>query len=184
MPVFDTPTPIDLAIDLPVGSIAVHAGDRTDTVVTVSPSNPARAVDRRAADETRVAFDGSTLTITGPKPRFSIIGPTESVEVTVEVPSGSRLTAEASVGGVRTTGVLGATRVKNTLGAVELETTGDLWVRAGHGDAVVREARGDVEITADHGQIKVGSIGGGAGVGASHGTGQVGAGGGAGDAQK
>ena len=42
-------TPIDLAIHLPVGEIEVVAGDRTDTVVTVSPTNPAKAVDRRGA---------------------------------------------------------------------------------------------------------------------------------------
>ena len=69
MPVFPTPAPIDLAIHLPVGIIEVVAADRDDTAVTVSPTNPDRAVDRRGAEETRVEFDGSRLTVTGPKPR-------------------------------------------------------------------------------------------------------------------
>ena len=33
--------------------------DRADTVVTVSPTNPAKAVDRRGAEETKVEFDGT-----------------------------------------------------------------------------------------------------------------------------
>ena len=127
MPVFPTPAPIDLAIHLPVGIIAVVAADRDDTAVTVSPTNPDRAVDRRGAEETRVEFDGSRLTVTGPKPRFSVIGPSESVDVRVELPTGSRLTAEISVGGVRTEGRLGATRVKASTGAVDLDLLAGRW---------------------------------------------------------
>ena len=86
MPTFATPTPIDLSINLPVGSIDIVASDRTDTVVTLSPTNPDKAVDRRGVDETKVDFDGARLTITGPKPRLSWIGPTESVDLTIELP--------------------------------------------------------------------------------------------------
>ena len=53
MPTDNTPTAIDLAINLPVGAIEVFASDRADTVVTVSATNPAKAVDRRGAEETR-----------------------------------------------------------------------------------------------------------------------------------
>src|SRR5450756_1444071 len=45
MPTYNTPTPIDLAINLQVGAIEVIAGDRADTVTTVSPTNPTKAVD-------------------------------------------------------------------------------------------------------------------------------------------
>jgi hypothetical protein len=178
MPTYDTPTAIDLAIHLPVGAIEVLASDRADTVVTVSPTNPAKAVDRRGAEETKVEFDGQRLTITGPKPRFSIIGPTESVDVLVELPAGSRLTAEISVGAVRTVGRLGATRIKASTGAVEVDTTGDLWLRASHGNATVATAEGATEITADHGQIRVGTVTGDTILKASHGSIMVGESGG------
>jgi len=168
MPAFDTPTPIDLAIKLPVGAIDIVAGDRKDTVVTVSPTNPAKAVDVRGAEETRVDFDGQRLTITGPRPRFSLVGPFESVDVKVELPAGSRLTAETSAGAVRTIGRLGATRIKSSM--VELDATGDLWVRAMHGNVTVGTADGGVEITADHGQIRLGKVAGDAVLKASHGT--------------
>jgi DUF4097 and DUF4098 domain-containing protein YvlB len=170
MPSYTTPAPIDLAINLPVGAIEIVAGERDDTVVTVSPTNPGRAVDRRGADETKVEFDGQRLTVRGPRPRLSWIGPTESVDVRVELPSGSRLAAETSGGGLRTTGRLGATRVKCSLGAVEIDATGDLWVRAGHGNVTVAAADGQVEITADHGQIRVGTVTGDSTLKASHGS--------------
>lgn len=183
MPTYTTPTPIDLAINLPVGAIKVVASDRSDTVVTVSPTNPGRTVDRRGADETKVDFDGQRVTVLGPRPRLSWIGPTESVDVKVELPAGSRLTAEISVGGVRTVGRLGATRVKASMGAVDLDTTGDLWMRAGHGSVDVRRAEGSAEITADHGQIRVGTVTGDALLKASHGSIEVGESGGDVDAK-
>ena len=176
MPTFTTPGPIDLAINLPVGAIEVVASDRTDTVVTVSPTNPDKAVDRRGAEETTVEFDGERLVIKGPRPRFSIIGPSESVDVTVELPSGSRLAAETSVGLVRTRGQLGATRIKSS--HADLEETGDLWIRAMHGNVEVGTADGDVEITADHGQIRIGTVTGDALLKASHGMVTIGTAGG------
>src|SRR5690554_491680 len=157
MPIYthNTPTPIDLAINWQVGAIVVVAGDRGDAVVTVSPTNPEKAVDRRGAEETKVSFDGQSLTVTGPKPRISVFGPTESVDLKVELPAGSRLTAEIAVGGVRTTGRLGATRIKCLTGPVELDTIGDLWLRAGHGSVTVERADGSIEVTADHGQVRI-----------------------------
>ena len=178
MPTYDTPTPIDLAIDLPVGRIDVFAGDRADTVVTVSPTNPAKAIDRRGAEETTVDFDGRRVTIAGPRPRISWIGPTESVDVKVELPTGSRFTAEIAVGGLRTVGRLGATRIKSSTGAVDVDTTGDLWLHASHGNATVGTAEGSTEITADHGQIRIGTVTGDAFLKASHGSIMVGESGG------
>ncbi|MHC5795756.1 DUF4097 family beta strand repeat-containing protein [Lacisediminihabitans sp. FW035] len=170
MPTFSTPTPIDVAINLPVGAIDVVAGDREDTLVTVSPTNPDKAVDRRGAEETKVDFDGERITIKGPRPRINFVGPSESVDVRVELPTGSRLTAELAVGFVRTVGRLGATRIKASTGGVEVDSTGDLWLRAGHGTASVGTADGGIEITADHGQIRVGTVTGDAILKASHGN--------------
>lgn len=174
MPRYTTPEPIDLAVNLQVGAIDVVASDRDDAVVTVIPTTPTKAVDRRGADETRVEFDGRRLTVTGPKPRLSWIGPTESVDLRIELPTGSRVTAEIAVGGVRCSGKLGATRLKCSMGPVELEATGDLWLRAGHGNATVDSIAGGAEITADHGQIRIGEVAGDALLKASHGSIQVG----------
>lgn len=169
MPTFSTPEPIDLAIDLQVGAIEIIASERDDTVVTVTATNHAKSVDRRGAEETAVDFDGRRLTVVGPRPRISWFGPSESVDVRVELPSGSRLTAELATGGLRAVGGLGATRIKSSAGAVDLESTGELSVRASLGNVTVGTAGGGVEITADHGKIRVGSAAGDTILKSSHG---------------
>jgi DUF4097 and DUF4098 domain-containing protein YvlB len=171
MPIFDTPTPTAVSINLQVGMIEIIATDRTDTIVTVVPTNPNRAADQKAANDTAV-------TVIGPKPRFTLIGPSESVDVTVELPSGSRLTAEITVGNLRGTGRLGSTRIKNSTGAVDLDRTGDLWLRLSHGSATVGSIDGSAEIAADHGQIRVDEISGDATIKSSHGNITVGTSGG------
>jgi len=170
MPTYQTPTAIDLAINLQVGAIEVVASDRADTVVTVSPTNSAKAVDRRGAEETKVAFDGERVTVVGPRPRISWFGPSESIDVKVELPTGSRLTAESAVGAVRTIGRLGATRIKSSMGGVDIDTTGDLWLRTSHGNATLGTAEGGIEITTDFGRIRVGTVTGDATLKASHGS--------------
>jgi DUF4097 and DUF4098 domain-containing protein YvlB len=170
MPTYQTPTPIDLAINLQVGAIEVIASDRADTVVTVSPTNPAKAVDRRGAEETKVEFDGERVTVLGPRPRISWFGPSESIDVKVELPTGSRLTVESAVGAVRTVGRLGATRIKSSMGGVDIDTTGDLWLRTSHGNATLGAAEGGIEITTDFGRIRVGTVAGDATLKASHGS--------------
>ncbi len=174
MPTYPTPGPVDLAVDLQVGMIEIVAGDRADTVVTVSPTNPAKAADVRGARETTVDFDGQRVTVVGPRPRISVLGPAESVDVLVELPAGSRLTAEIAVGAVRGAGRLGATRVKSSTGPVDLEATGDLWLRASHGNVTVGTADGGIDVSAGMGQIRVGAVTGDAALTASHGTIQVG----------
>ena len=170
MPTFDTPNPIDLAINLQVGRIDVIASVRADTIVTLAPSS-SRPNDRKAVDETRVTFENERLSIVGPKPKINWIGPNagDSVDITIELPSESRFTAEIAVGDVRATGRLGATRIKSATGSVELDETGDLWVRTAHGTTKVSTADGDADITAAYGQIRVGKVSGDAVMKSSHG---------------
>lgn len=177
MPTFKTPGPIDLAVDLQAGRLHVVATDRTDAVVTVLPDNPDKALDRKAAEATKVEFDGNRLVVAGPR-RFSLIGPFESVDVRVELPTGSRVTADVSWGPVTVTGSLGATRMKATGGPVEIGDTDDLWVNAGHGNLDIGTVRGSLEATAAHGNIRVGSVTGDARLKASHGSVTVGESGG------
>ena len=92
------------------------------------------------------------------------------------LPTGSRLTAETSVGAVRSTGRLGATRVKSSL--VDLDGTGDLWVRAGHGGTTIGVVDGGMDVTSAYGQIRVGSVSGDALLKSSYGGIEVGESGG------
>lgn len=170
MPTYRTPEPVDLAVNLPLGHIDVIASDRTDAVVTVSPSSPDKPADQRGAAATTVEFDGRRITVLGPRPRFRFLGPSESVDITVELPEGSRFTAECSTGGVRATGRLAATRVKASVGAVDLDATGDLWLHAAYGNATVGTVDGSAEVVAGHGQIRIGTVAGDAALKSSYGS--------------
>lgn len=179
MPTFATPHPIDLAINLQVGRIDVTASDRADAVVTVTPSS-SRPNDRRGVDETKITFENDRLAVVGPKPKLSWIGPSsgDAVDILVELPAGSRLTVEISVGNVRTVGRLGATRIKSATGTVNLDATADLWLRASHGTATVGTADGGVDITTSYGQITIGTVTGDALLQSSYGGIQIGESGG------
>ncbi len=170
MPTYPAPAPIDLVIAWQVGAIRLIASDRADAIVTVAPTNPDREADRRGAEQTTIEFDGACLRVTGPKPRLSIIGPTESVDLEVLLPATSRVTVKQAVGALTATGRLGATRATCSMGPVDLESTGELFIRAGLGGATVGRAHGGAEITADHGAIRVGTIDGDALLKASHGS--------------
>ena len=54
MPTFDTPRPITVTLEIGVGAVHIAAGDRTDTVVEVRPTDPGRPSDVSAAQRTRV----------------------------------------------------------------------------------------------------------------------------------
>jgi DUF4097 and DUF4098 domain-containing protein YvlB len=176
MPTFTTPNPIDLAINVQVGRIDVIASERTDTVVTVTPSSTSKAIDHRGVEQTQITFEDERLSIVGPKPRISWIGPgpSESVDVKVELPTGSRLAAELAVGNVRTGGRLGATRIKAATGSIDVDGSGDLWLRSGHGSTTVGAVDGGADITAAYGQIRVESISGDALLKSSYGGIQIG----------
>ena len=67
MPTYDTPEPISVSLELGVGDIRITAGDRTDTVVEVRPSDPANKDDVAAAEQTRVEYADGRLTVKAPK---------------------------------------------------------------------------------------------------------------------
>ena len=69
MPTFDTPEPISATIDVAVGDVRISAGDRTDTVVDVRPSDASNDDDVKAAELTRVEYANGQLLVKAPKLR-------------------------------------------------------------------------------------------------------------------
>ena len=94
MPFFETPEPISVVVDISVGNVRVAASERADTAVEVRPSLEADKSDVEAAAQTRVDFSDGTLRVTGPKRLFDFSKRTRSVDVTIELPAGSREEAE------------------------------------------------------------------------------------------
>ncbi|MER5892568.1 DUF4097 family beta strand repeat-containing protein [Streptomyces sp. NPDC001876] len=173
MPSFDTPEPISATAHVEAGSIQFTAGDRLDTVVEVRPRDPKKDQDVRAADQTEVTFAGGALTVRTPK--ANLLGRTGAVDVTVELPTGSRIDMTGSWSQVLGEGRLGEVRVKTSSGDVRLETTGPLNLTASHGSITVDRVEGAAEITTSSGSLRVGVVDGPAVLKNSHGTTTVGA---------
>ncbi|GAA0371299.1 DUF4097 family beta strand repeat-containing protein [Streptomyces blastmyceticus] len=173
MPSFDTPEPISATAHVEAGSIQFIAGDRLDTVVEVRPREPKKDRDVRTADQTEVTYASGVLTVRTPK--SGPFGRTGCVDVTVELPAGSRIDLTGAWTQVLGEGRLGETRVKTSAGDVRLDTTGPLKLTASHGSITVDRVEGMAEITTSSGSMRVGLVDGPAVLKNSHGTTTVGA---------
>ncbi|MCX4696192.1 DUF4097 family beta strand repeat-containing protein [Streptomyces sp. NBC_01408] len=174
MPSFDTPEPISATAHVEAGSIQFTASDRLDTVVEVRPRDPKRDQDVRAAGQTEVTYAGGVLTVRTPKQR-SLLGRTGTVDVTVELPTGSGVDMTGAWAQVLGEGRLGEVRVKTSAGDVRLDATGPLHLTASHGSITVDRIEGMAEISTSSGSLRVGTVNGSAVLKNSHGTTTVGA---------
>jgi DUF4097 and DUF4098 domain-containing protein YvlB len=176
MPTFDTPEPISVTLELGVADLRIVASDRADTVVEVEPSDPAKSSDVTAAEKTSVEYANGVLKIKAPKgwKRYSFRGGGESIDVRIELPTGSQLDGEVGLASLRCSGTLGACRYKTgagdiTLdqiaGAIELTTStgavsvdrigGPATVKNGNGDTRIGEVLGDLQVKGANGTIAV-----------------------------
>jgi hypothetical protein len=168
MPSFDTPAPISVTARVEAGSIQFAAGDRPDTVVEVRPRNPKKDLDVRTAEQTEVSYTGGTLTIRTPK--SNLFGRTGVVDVTVELPAGSRIDTTGAWTQVLGEGRLGEVRVKTSSGDVRLDATGPLELTASHGSITVDRVEGRAEISTSTGSLRAGLLDGPAVLKNSHGS--------------
>jgi len=176
MTIFETPEPISVTLDIGVGDLRIVASDRIDTVVEVQPSDPAKPSDVSAAEQTRVDYANGVLQIKAPKGRrrFNFLGGGESIDVRIELPSGSDLRGDAALAALRCTGTLGACRyktggsditVEHVSGATELTTGtgavkvdrigGSAMIKNGNGNTWIGEVVGDIHVKAANGDVGV-----------------------------
>ncbi|MFJ8660541.1 DUF4097 family beta strand repeat-containing protein [Streptomyces sp. NPDC093795] len=172
MPSYDTPAPISVSAFVYAGSIQFTAGDRLDTVVEVRPRAPQKDLDVRTAEQTEVTYASGVLTVRTPK--ANLLGRGGTVDVTVELPTGSRIDITGTGANVLAEGRLGEVRVKTSAGDVRLDTTGPLNLTASHGTSIVDRVEGRAEITSSTGNVRVGTVTGPAVLKNAHGTTTVG----------
>ena len=177
---FNTPSPIAVTLDLYVADVRFEVSDRTDTSVEVRPSNPDKAADVKAAENTRVEYDDAnrTLSVVSRKPRnrfvnFSSKRP-ESIDVVIQLPTDSDVRGEAGMGDFQADGALGIVTLKTDLGAVRLAETGPLNVRSGLGEITVAGISGSAEVHGGSSDILIGAVDGTADVSTSNGKVRVG----------
>ena len=159
MPRFPTPEPISVVVEL-VGDVRITASDRDDTVVTVRPRDPSNASDVKTAEQTNVELLAGQLTIKAPRNwrRFTPFGGTETIEVILELPTGSQVTADSAFGSFSADGELGECRLKSAMGNIRLDHTGPLNVSTGYGNITVDRAGGPTELRTGTGAIRIDEI--------------------------
>jgi Toastrack DUF4097 len=167
-------------VDIPAGRVRFIAADRADTTVEVLPADASNGRDVTAAKQATAEYRDGMLRIAAPaKNRY--LGSPGSIEVTVQLPAGSRVEAKAASAELRTAGPLGHVAFEGAHASVTLDEaasaclttlTGDISVGRLGGDAQIRTGKGDIHITeAVHGTVvlrtQAGAISAGAAAGAS-----------------
>jgi DUF4097 and DUF4098 domain-containing protein YvlB len=158
MPTYETPQPITATIDLAMGDVRIIAGDRDATVVEVHPSDASNAEDVKAAELTRVEYADAQLLVKAPKLRSRLSRRGGSIDVTIELPAGSRVHGSLGLGDFRCDGELGDCRIKTGLGRIRLDRAGKLNLRSATGDITVERATGRAEVTAGSGEVRLGEL--------------------------
>ncbi|MFZ3475561.1 DUF4097 family beta strand repeat-containing protein [Streptomyces sp. 4.24] len=162
---FVTPAPISAVLDIPAGSVRFIATDRADTAVEVRPADAAKGRDVKAAEQTTVEYGDGVLRIKAPEAKNQILGASGSVEVTVQLPAGSRVEAKAASAELRGVGRLGDVAFEGAQGCVKLDEAqsvqltlmaGDVSVGRLGGSARISTQKGDLSITeAVHGTVEL-----------------------------
>ncbi|TCO48521.1 putative adhesin [Kribbella antiqua] len=152
---FDTTAPISAVLDIPAGRIQVIGADRTDTTVEVRPADASKGRDVKAAEETTAEYVDGVLRIQGPPAKKQILGPSGSVEVTVQLPAGSRVEAKLAAGEFRGVGRLGEVAFEGAAGSVKLDETEAARLTLQAGDITVGRLGGAAEISSQKGDITI-----------------------------
>ncbi|MGQ5264616.1 DUF4097 family beta strand repeat-containing protein [Micromonospora sp. ZYX-F-536] len=163
---FDTPAPISAVLDIPAGRIQFIAADRTDTTVEILPTDPSKRRDVKTAERTTAAYVDGVLRITTSTPN-QLIGPSGSLEVTVQLPADSRIEAKTASAELRGVGRLGDVAFEGAYRRIKIDEAasvrltaidGDVEVGRLNGPAEIRTARGDIRITeAVRGRVVLGT---------------------------
>ncbi|MFD4322642.1 DUF4097 family beta strand repeat-containing protein [Streptomyces sp. NPDC058548] len=153
---FGTPAAIVTLLAVPAGRIRLVAAERADTTVEILPADASRSRDVKTAEQTEVTYADGVLRIEVPKPaNGSSLGDTGSIEVTVQLPVGSRVEAEAAATELHAVGRLGDVAFQGAYHQIKIDEAARLTLTATDGDIEVGRITGSAEITTARGDIRI-----------------------------
>ncbi|MCX5231841.1 DUF4097 family beta strand repeat-containing protein [Streptomyces sp. NPDC006553] len=159
---FDTPAAIVTLLAVPAGRIRLVAAERADTTVEIRPADASESRDVKTAEQTEVTYTDGVLRIEVPKPKNGdTFGNTGSIEVTVQLPAGSRVEAEAAATELRAVGRLGDVAFQGAYQQIRIAEAASLTLTATDGDIEVGRLTGSAEITTARGDIRIAEAAGG-----------------------
>ncbi|MGW7332982.1 DUF4097 family beta strand repeat-containing protein [Streptomyces sp. NPDC054840] len=162
---FATTAPIAAILDIPAGLIRFIAADRADTTVEILPADASKGRDVKAAEQTTADYRDGVLRIAAAPAKNRFLGNSGSVEITVQLPAGSRVEAKTAAAEFRGVGRLGDVAFEGAQATVKLDETasahltlmaGDVFVGRLGGPARISTQKGDLQITeALHGTVEL-----------------------------
>ncbi|MFD2029029.1 DUF4097 family beta strand repeat-containing protein [Promicromonospora aerolata] len=152
---FDTPAAISVVLDIPAGRVQLIAADRTDTTVEVLPADAAKSRDVRTAEQTTVTYAEGILRIAATAPENKVVGHSGAVEVTVQLPAGSRVEATSASAELRGVGRLGEVVFEGVYRQIKLDEADSVRLSAVDGDVEVGRLTGPAEISTQRGAIRI-----------------------------
>ena len=153
---FDTAAPVSVVLDIPAGRVQLIAADRADTTVEVLPADPARSRDVRTAEQTTVSYADGVLRIHTPAPGNQLSGASGAVEVTVQLPAGSRVEGRAGGSELRGVGRLGDLAFEGAYRRIKIDEAAGVRLTALEGDVEIGRLGGPAEISTERGAIRIG----------------------------
>jgi DUF4097 and DUF4098 domain-containing protein YvlB len=151
---FDTPAPISAVLDIPAGRVRFIAADRADTTVEVLPADASKGRDVKVAEQTKVEYGDGVLRIEA-SANNQLLGPSGSIEVTVQLPAGSRVEAKAASAEFRTVGRLGDVAFDSAQASIKLDEAASARLTTLDGDVEVGRLGGPAEISTGKGDIRI-----------------------------
>ncbi|MFF3323270.1 DUF4097 family beta strand repeat-containing protein [Streptomyces sp. NPDC002889] len=152
---FDTPAPVSAVLDIPAGRIRFIAADRADTTVEVLPADASKGRDVKAAEQTTVEYGDGVLRIEASPAKNRILGSSGSIEVTIQLPSGSSIEAKTASAECRGVGRLGDVAFEGAHGSVKLDEAASARLTLLAGDVSVGRLGGPAEISTQKGDVHI-----------------------------
>ncbi|WP_107047173.1 DUF4097 family beta strand repeat-containing protein [Streptomyces griseus] len=154
MPMFDTPSPVRMALSVAFGQVRIVASDRAETTAEAYPLDSLNRDDIQAAERLRIGYADGQLFVNDPWPGRS----GGSAVVAITAPTGSSLHALGVATDFLGVGELGDCRLRTDLGRIGLDRTGSLQLTSFMGDITVGHVAGTAEALTDCGDIHLGRV--------------------------
>ncbi|MEU6179400.1 DUF4097 family beta strand repeat-containing protein [Streptomyces coeruleorubidus] len=152
---FNTPAPVSAVLDIPAGRVQFIAADRADTTVEVLPADPSKSRDTKAAGKTTVSYADGVLRIAAPACGNQLLGPSGSLEITVQLPAGSLVEARTGSAELRGVGRLGDVDFEGAYRRIKIDEAASVRLTAIDGDVEVGRLGGPAEISTARGDIRI-----------------------------
>jgi DUF4097 and DUF4098 domain-containing protein YvlB len=156
---FSATGPIEADISLSAGNVTLMAAEAETVTVSLLPQHGAGGRAERLIADTEVSFEGGTLTVHVPR-RVQLRGDA-ALDLTIELPAGSAVTARTASADLKATGELGALDVHTASGDVTADRVlGNASLVTASGDGRLQDAAGDVSVSTASGDALVARVGG------------------------